>query len=102
MMTIIILTVFYTYCFFMINSYRKEILLRADSGYSINSKKIKAPYPVKVMVLLSLVSLATNVFLFIVAGNDDTILINTFPVLIFVFILWRYRRTIKKIDKENS
>ena len=99
-MTIIICTVFYIYSIYSINSYRKEIICRVNDGYS-TKHKVKAPYPFRVSVLLSLVAFATNLFLFLVAGDEETILINALPVLFFVNVLWRYQRRIKKMDKEN-
>lgn len=99
-MTILICTLFYVYSIYSINIYRKEIILRINVG-QLTNRKVKAPYPIRVSVLLSLVAFAINLFLFLVAGNEETILINTLPILFFVNILWRYRRRIKKMDKEN-
>ena len=90
-MTILICTGFYIYVIFSVNVYRKEILLRQKEGCVIKGK----------VVLLSLVALAANVCLFQFAGNEMTILINTFPVLFCTNLLWRYERKIKKIDREN-
>lgn len=100
-MTVILITVFYAYVVFAVNVYRQEILDRANDGYIVRCK-IKAPFPIKVSVLLVLTALAFNLFLSLVVGNGNTILINTFPALFFVFILARYQRKIKRIDKENS
>ena len=111
-MTILICTGFYIYVIFSVNVYRKEILLRQKEGCVIKGK-VKAPYPLRISVLLSLVALAANVCLFQFAGNEMTILINTFPVLFCTILintfpvlfctnlLWRYERKIKKIDREN-
>ena len=93
-MTVVICTIFYIYVIIAVNYYRKEIVKRANDGYTIKGK-VRAPYPIKVMVLFA-------VFVFLMAGNDDTILINTLPVLFFVNLLWRYERRIKKIDRENN
>ena len=92
---------FYIYVLLSINVYRKEIELRFNDGYKIN-RNIKAPYPIRVMVLFTLVALAANWLFFIIFGEEKTILINSIPVLFFVNLLWRYKRRIKKIDKENS
>ncbi len=100
-MTILICTTFYIYVLLSINVYRKEIELRFNDGYKIN-RNIKAPYPIRVMVLFTLVALAANWLFFIIFGEEKTILINSIPVLFFVNLLWRYKRRIKKIDKENS
>lgn len=99
-MTILICTGFYIYVIFSVNVYRKEIELRRKEGYAIKGK-VKAPYPLRISVLLSLVALAANVFLFQFTGNEMTIIINTFPVLFCINLLWRYERKIKKIDREN-
>lgn len=99
-MTVFICTIFYTYVVIAVNVYRQEILDRASEGYYIRYK-IKAPFPVKVMVLFILTAFATNLFLSIFAGDNETILINVIPVLFFINLLWRYQRKIKKIDKEN-
>lgn len=99
-MTVILITVFYAYVVFAVNVYRQEILDRANDGYIVRCK-IKAPFPIKVSVLLVLTALAFNLFLSLVVGNGNTILINTFPALFFIFILARYQRKIKRIDKEN-
>lgn len=100
-MTILICTAFYTYVIIAVNHYRKEIESRYQDGYMIKGK-IRAPFPIRVTVLLSLTALAANVFVFLFAGEDYTILINTLPVLFFVNLLWRYERRIKKIDRENN
>lgn len=100
-MTVILITVFYAYVVFAVNVYRQEILDRANDGYIVRCK-IKAPFPIKVSVLLVLTALAFNLFLSFVVGNGNTILINTLPALFFVFILARYQRKIKKNDKENN
>ena len=100
-MTILICTTFYIYVLLSINVYRKEIELRFNDGYKIN-RNIKAPYPIRVMVLFTLVALAANWLFFIIFGEEKTILINSILVLFFVNLLWRYKRRIKKIDKENS
>ena len=100
-MTILICTTFYIYVLLSINVDRKEIELRFNDGYKIN-RNIKAPYPIRVMVLFTLVALAANWLFFIIFGEEKTILINSIPVLFFVNLLWRYKRRIKKIDKENS
>lgn len=100
-MTILICTTFYIYVLLSINVYRKEIELRFNDGYKIN-RNVKAPYPIRVMVLFTLVALAANWLFFIIFGEEKTILINSIPVLFFVNLLWRYKRRIKKIDKENS
>lgn len=99
-MTILICTGFYIYVIFSVNVYRKEIEVRYKEGYVIKGK-VKAPYPLRISVLLSLVALAVNVFLFQFFGNEMTIIINTFPALFCINLLWRYERKIKKIDKEN-
>lgn len=99
-MTILICTGFYIYVIFSVNVYRKEIEVRYKEGYVIKGK-VKAPYPLRISVLLSLVALAVNVFLFQFFGNEMTIIINTFPVLFCINLLWWYERKIKKIDKEN-
>ena len=99
-MTILICTGFYIYVIFSVNVYRKEIEVRYKEGYVIKGQ-VKAPYPLRISVLLSLVALAVNVFLFQFFGNEMTIIINTFPVLFCINLLWRYERKIKKIDKEN-
>ena len=99
-MTILICTGFYIYVIFSLNVYRKEIEVRYKEGYVIKSK-VKAPYPLRISVLLSLVALAVNVFLYQFVGNEITILINTIPVLFCTNLLWRYERRIKKIDREN-
>ena len=99
-MTILICTGFYIYVIFSVNVYRKEIEVRYKEGYVIKGK-VKAPYPLRISVLLSLVALAVNVFLFQFFGNEMTIIINTFPVLFCINLLWRYERKIKKIDREN-
>lgn len=99
-MTVFICTLFYAYVVIAVNVYRQEILDRANEGYFIRYK-VKAPFPVRIMVLFILVAFAVNLFLSIVTGNDETILINVIPALFFVNILWRYQRKIKKIDKEN-
>ena len=93
-MTILICTGFYIYVIFSVNVYRQK------EGCVIKGK-VKAPYPLRISVLLSLVALAANVCLFQFAGNEMTILINTFPVLFCTNLLWRYERKIKKIDREN-
>ena len=79
-MTILICTGFYIYVIFSVNVYRKEIVSRANEGYRIKGK-VKAPYPLRISVLLALVALAINIFLFQFTGNEMTIIINTFPVL---------------------
>lgn len=99
-MTIFLFTLFYGYVVVSVNYYRKEILARAKEGYVIKGK-VKAPYPIRVSVLLVLVALASNLLLFVVVGNEKTILINSVSALFFVNLLWRYQRRIKKIDKEN-
>ena len=99
-MTVVICTAFYIYVIIAVNHYRKEIVKRAEDGYAIKGK-VRSPYPRKVTVLFAATALAANVFIFQLAGNDDTILINTLPVLFFVNLLWRYERRIKKIDREN-
>lgn len=99
-MTILICTAFYIYVVIAVNHYRKEIVKRAEDGFTIQGK-IRAPYPIKVTALLSAVALSVNIFVFLFAGNDYTILLNTLPVLFFVNLLWRYERRIKKIDREN-
>ena len=53
------------------------------------------------MVLFIMTAFAVNLFLSIVAGGNETILINVLPAIFFVNLLWRYQRKIKKIDKEN-
>lgn len=100
-MTVVICTAFYIYVIIAVNYYRKEIVKRAENGYAIKGK-VRAPYPIKVTVLFAATALAANVFIFQLAGNDDTILINTLPVLFFVNLLWRYERRIKRIDREND
>lgn len=100
-MTVVICTIFYIYVIIAVNYYRKEIVKRANDGYTIKGK-VRAPYPIKVMVLFAATALAANIFVFLLAGNDDTILINTLPVLFFVNLLWRYERRIKRIDREND
>ena len=100
-MTVVICTAFYIYVIIAVNHYRKEIVKRAEDGYAIKGK-VRAPYPIKVTVLFADTALAANVFIFQLAGNDDTILINTLPVLFFVNLLWRYERRIKRIDREND
>lgn len=99
-MTILICTGFYIYIIFSVNVYRKEIEIRSKEGYVIKGK-VKAPYPLRIAVLLSLVAFAVNLFLYLFVGNDVTILINSAPVLFCTNLLWRYERRIKKIDKEN-
>lgn len=99
-MTILICTAFYIYVIIAVNHYRKEIAKRAEDGFIIRGK-IRAPYPIKVTALLSAVALAVNVFVFLFAGNDYAILINSLPALFFVNLLWRYERRIKKLDREN-
>ena len=71
-MTILICTGFYIYVIFSVNVYRKEIELRRKEGYAIKGKA-KAPYPLRISVLLSLVALAANIFLFQFTGNEMTI-----------------------------
>lgn len=100
-MTVLICTVFYVYVIIAVNHYRKEIEYRYNDGDIIKGN-LRAPYPIKVTVLFSLVAFAANLLLFLVVGNDYTILINTIPVLFFVNLLWRYERRIKKIDRENA
>ena len=95
-MTILICTGFYIYVIFSVNVYRKEIVIRANEGYRIKGK-VKAPYPLRISVLLALVALAINIFLFQFTGKEMTIIINTFPVLFGTNLLWRYERRIKKI-----
>ncbi len=99
-MTVFLCTLFYAYVVIAVNVYRREILDRANEGYFIRYK-VKAPFPIKVMVLFILAAFAANLFLFIIAGDNETIMINVIPALFFVNILWRYQRKIKKIDKEN-
>lgn len=99
-MTVFLCTLFYAYVVIAVNVYRREILDRANEGYFIRYK-VKAPFPIKVMVLFVLAAFAANLFLFIIAGDSETIMINVIPALFFVNILWRYQRKIKKIDKEN-
>ena len=72
-MTILICTTFYIYVLLSINVYRKEIELRFNDGYKIN-RNIKAPYPIRVMVLFTLVALAANWLFFIIFGEEKTIL----------------------------
>lgn len=100
MITVILCSLFYAYVVFAINVYRQEIVDRANEGYVIRYK-VKAPFTIKVSVLLILTAFAANFFLFVVVGSDYLILINTPPALFFVIILARYQRKIKKIDKEN-
>ncbi len=99
-MTVFLCTLFYAYVVIAVNVYRREILDRANEGYFIRYK-VKAPFPIKVMVLFILAAFAANLFLFIIAGDSETIMINVIPVLFFINLLWRYQRKIKKIDKEN-
>ena len=99
-MTVFLCTLFYAYVVIALNVYRQEILDRTNEGYFIRYK-VKAPFPIKVMVLFILAAFAANLFLFIIAGDNETIMINVIPALFFVNILWRYQRKIKKIDKEN-
>lgn len=100
-MTVLICMAFYIYAFISLNVYRKEIETRFNNGYLIKGK-LKAPFPIRVTVLFSMVALAANWLSFLVFGNENTILINVVPVLYFVNLLWRYQRRIKKIDKENT
>lgn len=100
-MTVVICTAFYVYVVFAVNHYRKEIEKRANAGYAIKGK-VRAPYPIRVLVLLSSVALAVNVFVSIFFGYENVILINTLLALFFVNLLWRYERRIKKIDREND
>ena len=58
-MTILICTGFYIYVIFSVNVYRKEIELRRKEGYAIKGKA-KAPYPLRISVLLSLVASAKS------------------------------------------
>lgn len=99
-MTILICTGFYIYVIFSVNIYRKEIETRYKEGYTVKGM-VRAPYPLRISVLLSLVALAVNVFLYQFFGNEITILINTIPVMFCTNLLWRYERRIKKIDREN-
>ena len=99
-MTVFLCTLFYAYVVIAVNVYRQEILDRANEGYFIRYK-VKAPFPIKVMVLFIMTAFAVNLFLSIVAGGNETILINVLPAIFFVNLLWRYQRKIKKIDKEN-
>lgn len=99
-MTVIICTIFYAYIVIAVNVYRQEILDRANEGYFIRYK-VKAPFPIKVMVLFILVAFSANLFLSIVVGSEKVILINVLPAIFFVILLWRYQRKIKKIDEEN-
>ena len=99
-MTVFLCTLFYAYVVIAVNVYRQEILDRANEGYFIRYK-VKVPFPIKVMVLFILAAFAANLFLFIIAGDSETIMITVIPALFFVNILWRYQRKIKKIDKEN-
>ena len=99
-MTVFLCTLFYAYVVIAVNVYRREILDRANEGYFIRYK-VKAPLPIKVMVLFIMTAFAVNLFLSIVAGGNETILINVLPAIFFVNLLWRYQRKIKKIDKEN-
>lgn len=99
-MTVLICAIFYAYIVIAVNVYRQEIIDRANEGYFIRYK-VKAPFPIKVMVLFILTAIVVNLFLTIVVGSDKTILINVLPAIFFVNLLWRYQRRIKKIDKEN-
>ena len=99
-MTVFICAIFYAYIVIAVNVYRQEIIDRANEGYFIRYK-VKAPLPIKAMVLFVLTAIAVNTFLFVVVGSDKTILINILPAIFFVNLLWRYQRRIKKIDKEN-
>ena len=54
-MTIIVCTAFYIYVILSVNHYRREIEMRRNDGFII-SGRIKAPYPVRIAVLLSLVA----------------------------------------------
>lgn len=99
-MTVFICAIFYAYIVIAVNVYRQEIIDRANEGYFIRYK-VKAPFPIKVMVLFILTAIVVNLFLTIVVGSDKTILINVLPAIFFVNLLWRYQRRIKKIDKEN-
>ena len=99
-MTVFICAIFYAYIVIAVNVYRQEIIDRANEGYFIRYK-VKAPFPIKVMVLFILAAIVVNLFLTIVVGSDKTILINVLPAIFFVNLLWRYQRKIKKIDKEN-
>ena len=100
-MTVFICAIFYAYIVIAVNVYRQEIIERANEGYFI-SYKVKAPFPIKVMVLFIMTAFAVNLFLSIVAGGNETILINVLPAIFFVNLLWRYQRKIKKNDKENG
>lgn len=100
-MTVFLCTLFYAYVVIAVNVYRQEIIDRENEGFFIRYK-VRAPYPIKVTALLILVAFAANFFLFVVIGNDKTILVNTPSALFCVNLLWRYRRKIKKIDKENN
>ena len=81
----------------MIRYYRIEIIYRVEE-YHIDNIKYKAPFQLKKTVLLCFISVITNYLMFFIIGTDMLILHNSGPVICFMFIIWRYRRKIKKID----
>ena len=97
-MTALICSLFYCYSVLMIQSYRIEIILRLEDNSTIDCVKFKAPFSKKRMVLLCVITTILNYLLFYIVGANMLILINTLPVCVLMFIMWRYRRKIIKMD----
>ena len=100
-MTVFICTLFYAYVVIAVNVYRQEILDRANEGYFIRYK-VKAPFPVRIMVLFILVAFAVNLFLSIVTGNGETILINVIPALFLSIFCGDIREKSRKSTRRMS
>lgn len=98
-MTTIINFLLYSYYFFAINYYRKEIEYRIADGF-VSKKKHKAPLSLKKMVLFIFVITVINAILQINVGDSVLILINCPFVITLLLILKRYERQLRKIDKE--
>jgi fatty acid desaturase len=89
----------YIYYLYSINYYRKEIKYRIADGY-VSKKKYKAPFSLRKSVLFCVISTAVNALLQIIFGDSLLILINFPFVVIILFILKRYERRLRKIEKE--
>ena len=71
-MTVFLCTLFYAYVVIAVNVYRQEILDRANEGYFIRYK-VKAPLQIKIMVLYIMTAFDENLFMTIVADDNDII-----------------------------